>query len=215
EEALKHAAAEEGGSVEIQYLSSEELEGEEVEGYDGVVIPGGFGSRGVEGKMRAINHCRKNDIPVLGLCYGLQLMVVEFSRNVLGLDAASQEWGDEHDDLVVAELPEQKEVDEMGGTMRLGSYEADIEGQVAEIYGSDTATERHRHRYEVDPRYHGQLEENGLKISGKTRGGELAEYIELEDHPFFIGTQAHPEFTSTFQHPNPLYLSFISECVEK
>lgn len=214
EAALEHAAAEIGGSVEIEYMSSEGLEGGEVNAFDGVVIPGGFGSRGVEGKMNAIQHCRENDIPLLGLCYGLQLMVVEFSRNVLGLDAASQEWNQEGKELVISEMPEQKNIDAMGGTMRLGAYEAEIEGQVAEIYGSSSACERHRHRYEVDPQYHERLEENGLRVSGITRNGELAEYIEHEDHPFFIGTQAHPEFTSTFQSPNPLYLGFLESCTE-
>ncbi|MFB6213855.1 MAG: glutamine hydrolyzing CTP synthase [Candidatus Nanohaloarchaea archaeon] len=214
EEALKHAAADIGGSVEIEYLSSEDIDTGQLDRFDGIVIPGGFGSRGVEGKMDAIGHCREKGIPVLGLCYGLQLMVVEFSRNVLGLGAASQEFesGEEH--MVIAELPEQKDFKEMGGTMRLGAYDADIEGQVAEIYGSSTATERHRHRYEVDPAYHERLERNGLHVSGKTRGGKLAEYVELEDHPFFIGTQAHPEFTSRFQSPNPLYLAFIESCAE-
>ncbi|MFB6190363.1 MAG: glutamine hydrolyzing CTP synthase [Candidatus Nanohaloarchaea archaeon] len=214
EAALEHAAADIGGSVEIEYLSSEDLEGEEVEGFDGVVIPGGFGSRGVEGKINVIEYCRENGIPLLGLCYGLQLMVVEFARNVLGLDAASQEWGQEDMEFVISEMPSQKNVEAMGGTMRLGAYDAEIEGQVAEIYGSDTATERHRHRYEVDPAYHDRLEENGLRISGITRGGELAEYVELDSHPFFIGTQAHPEFTSTFQSPNPLYLAFMETSAE-
>ncbi len=215
EEALKHAAAELGGSIEIVQIPTEDFDQhdlERIDGFDGVVIPGGFGSRGVEGKIDIIEHCRENDIPVLGLCYGLQLMVVEFARNVLGLDAASEEFEDGHEDLVIAELPEQKNIDRKGGTMRLGAYTADVEGYVAEIYGSDTATERHRHRFEVNPEYHEPLQENGLKIEGWTKNGELAEYVSLENHPFFVGTQAHPEFTSSLQTPNPLYLEFVRSC---
>ncbi len=217
EEALKHAAAELGGSVEIEQLSTENVDDEklgEVDSFDGVIIPGGFGVRGVEGKIEIIEHCRKEGIPILGLCYGMQLMVVEFARNVLGIEsAASEEFAEEGDELVVSEMPDQKDVEEMGGTMRLGSYTAEIEGGVAEIYGSDTATERHRHRYEVDPAYHERLEAEGFRISGTTKGGKLAEYAELEDHPFFIGTQAHPEFNSSLQKPNPLYLAFLKSTV--
>lgn len=209
EEALRHSSAELGGSVEIEYLSSEGIKGSELDRFDGVIIPGGFGSRGVEGKIDAIEYCRENDIPILGLCYGMQLMVIEFARNQLGINAASEEFADEDDTLVVSEMSEQKDVEEMGGTMRLGAYTADIEGEVKRIYGSNTATERHRHRFEVDPQYHNELESNGLKISGTTKGGKLAEYVELPENSFFIGTQAHPEFTSTFQNPNPLYLEFM------
>jgi len=215
EEALKHAGAEVGGSIDIEYINTEEIEPRYLENFDGVVIPGGFGKRGVEGKIDAIRYCRENQIPVLGLCYGLQLMVVEFSRTVLGLDAASEEFEDGEKDLVVAELEGQKDIDEMGGTMRLGSYTADLEGQVRGIYGSDKATERHRHRFEVDPAYHSDLEENGLKVSGKTEGGDLAEYVELESADFFIGTQAHPEFNSSFEKPNPLYLEFVNVCSKR
>ncbi len=209
EEALKHSGAELGGSVEIEYVDSEKMDPEELREFDGVIIPGGFGSRGVEGKIEAIEYCRENGIPTLGLCYGMQLMVVEFSRNVLGLDAASEEFEDGHEDLVIAEMPEQKDVKEMGGTMRLGGYTANLGGRVKEIYGSDKARERHRHRYEVDPEYHDQLEGNGMKVTGKMQDRDLAEYVELNDHPFFIGTQSHPEFNSRFQDPNPLYLEFL------
>lgn len=213
EEALKHAAAATGGSIDIKYVDTEDFEPEKLQGVDGVVIPGGFGSRGVEGKIDAIEYCRQNDMPILGLCYGLQMMVVEFARNVAGIDATSQEWGEEGEELI-AELPGQKDVKNKGGTMRLGAYTADLEGRVAEIYGSETATERHRHRYEVNPDYHSVLERNGLNISGTTQGGKLAEYVEIPDHTFFVGTQAHPEFNSSFQKPNPLYLEFIKSASE-
>lgn len=209
EEALKNAAAELGGSVDIEYFETEELEPSELENYDGVIVPGGFGSRGVQGKIDAIKYCRENDIPLLGLCYGLQLMVIEFARNVLGLDASSEEFDEDAEELIVAEMPGQKKVDELGGTMRLGSYTADINGRVAEIYGGEKASERHRHRYEVNPEYHQELRENGMTISGTTKGGELAEYIELDGKDFFIGTQAHPEFNTSLMNPNPLYLEFL------
>lgn len=212
EEALRHAAADLGGSIEIEHVDTEDFEEEKLEDKDGVIVPGGFGSRGVEGKLDAIEYCRENDVPLLGLCYGLQLMVVEFSRNVLGLDAASEEFENGEEHLVVAELPGQRDIDKKGGTMRLGAYTARVEGQVAEIYGSDEATERHRHRFEVNPGYHERLEENGLKISGKMKNHDIAEYIELPENSFFIGTQSHPEFTSSFQEPNPLYLEFVKSC---
>lgn len=212
EEALKHAGAELGGPVDIDYLGTEEFDESMLEGYDGVIIPGGFGKRGVEGKIEAIRYCRENNIPILGLCYGMQLMTVEFARNVLGIEkAVSEEFatGEEGEEHVVAEMPGQKDIDEMGGTMRLGSYTAEIKGQVKEIYGQETATERHRHRYELNPEYHERLEDRGMKISGKMQSGELAEYVELPENRFFIGTQAHPEFTSTFENPNPLYKAFV------
>ncbi len=209
EEALKHAAAEKGGSVTIEHVETEQFNKKELESFDGVVVPGGFGSRGVEGKIEAINYCREQDVPLLGLCYGMQLMVVEFAQNVLGLEAASEEFETGEEDLVVAEMAEQKDVEEKGGTMRLGDYEAEIKGKVKEIYGSNKVTERHRHRYEVNPEYHEKLENKGLKISGKTVNSDLAEYVELRDNNFFIGTQSHPEFSSSFQQPNPLYKAFI------
>jgi CTP synthase len=209
EEALRHAAVEENGTINIEYINTENFSPKDLQGLDGVVIPGGFGSRGIQGKIDAIQHCRQNNIPVLGLCYGLQLMVVEYARNELGIDATSAEFGEENQEFIVKQMPNQENIEQKGGTMRLGSYTAQLEGQVQEIYGSREASERHRHRYEVNPEYHDQLEENGLKISGKTQNGDLTEYIEIEDHPFFIGTQAHPEFNSTFQKPNPLYHAFI------
>lgn len=213
EEALRHAAADLGGSVDVDYVDTEDFSENTLDGFDGVIIPGGFGSRGVEGKIDAINYCRKHDVPILGLCYGMQLMVVEFARNVLGINAASEEFSDEEEVDVVAEMQEQKDIDKMGGTMRLGAYTAEIEGQVSEIYGGGQATERHRHRFEVDPAYHERLEQNGMKISGKMSDGTLAEYLELPANSFFVGTQAHPEFTSRFEKPNPLYRAFLQNSI--
>jgi len=213
EEALRHSAVEMGGSVEIEQVDTEEFDPSVLEGFDGVIIPGGFGSRGVEGKIDAISYCRENNIPLLGICYGLQLMSIEFARTVLGLDAASEEFDEETSDLVVKEMADQKDIEAMGGTMRLGSYTAELQGQVKRIYGDKEISERHRHRYEVNPEYEQQLEKNGLKISGRNPDLGLAEFIELPENSFFVGTQAHPEFTSTFETPNPLYLEFLRSCV--
>ena len=213
EEALKHAAADIGGSVEIEYVDTEDFHPEDLEEMDGVIIPGGFGERGVEGKIDAIKYCRENNKPILGLCYGMQLMVIESARNQCGIeDAISDEWSRDGEP-VIAELPGQKDVEQMGGTMRLGSFTAELKGRVKEIYGSDEASERHRHRYEVDPDIHSVLEENGLIISGLMKEGTLAEYVERDDHQFFIGTQAHPEFNSSFQKPNPLYRAFVDASI--
>ncbi|PSH01762.1 MAG: CTP synthetase [Nanohaloarchaea archaeon SW_10_44_10] len=212
EEALKHASAELGGSVKIDYRDTENLQLENIDDYDGIIIPGGFGSRGVEGKMEVIRYCRENGIPILGLCYGMQLMVIEYLRSCRGMDAVSEEFENGEEHKVIAELPGQKDIEEMGGTMRLGAYEAEVEGKVKKIYGSERAVERHRHRYEVNPEYHDKLQNGGIKISGfSTENRDLAEYLEKRDHPFFIGTQAHPEFTSSFEEPNPLYLEFVEQ----
>jgi len=208
EEALKHAAADLGGSVQIEYVDTEDFSSEVLEGINGVIIPGGFGERGVEGKIDAIQHCRENDIPVLGLCYGLQLMVIETARNQKGIEATSEEWEKEGTNII-AEMPEQKNIDKKGGTMRLGACTAEVENQVKEIYGKEEVSERHRHRYEVDPEFHEELEDAGMKISGRTKNGKLAEYVEIPEKKFFIGTQAHPEFNSSLQKPNPLYRAFV------
>ena len=213
EEALRHSAVELGGSVEIEQIDTENFSPELLEGFDGVIIPGGFGSRGVEGKIEAINYCRRKNIPILGICYGLQLMTVEYARNVLGLDASSEEFDDEAEDLVVKEMQDQKYIEKKGGTMRLGAYDAEVKGLVKKIYGSEKISERHRHRFEVNPEYEDALESSGLKISGRNPDLGLAEFIELPEKNFFVGTQAHPEFTSGFENPNPLYLEFLRSCV--
>ncbi|MFB6180758.1 MAG: CTP synthase [Candidatus Nanohalobium sp.] len=216
EEALRHAAAEVGGDIQIEQIGTEEIQPEEdLQEFDGVVIPGGFGERGVEGKIDAARYCRENNKPLLGLCYGLQLMVVEYARNVLGLEAASREFEDGEEHIVIDEMPEQKDVEEMGGTMRLGSYTAKVEGQVKQIYGRKEVKERHRHRFEVNNEYVPKLQNEGLKVSGWNKEKDLVEYVELPENRFYIGTQAHPEFTSTFTDPNPLYLGFVKSFAEK
>jgi CTP synthase len=215
EEALKHAAAEQGGTIKIKYIDTENLQPSQIENLDGIIIPGGFGNRGIKGKIKAIKHCRKKQKPLLGLCLGLQLMVIEYAENKLGLNATSEEFAEPNEndeDYIIKKMPNQENIEQKGGTMRLGSYTAELKGKTKQIYQSKTASERHRHRYEINPEYHKQLEENGLKISGRNaQNPEIAEYIEHEDHPFFIGTQAHPEFNSTFTGSNPLFHAFVKQ----
>lgn len=217
EEALRHAGAHESAQIETELIDTEAIEDQEdakeaLSGFDGVVIPGGFGSRGIEGKIEIARYCRETDLPLLGICLGLQMMTVEYARNVCGLaDANTTEADEETPHPVIDILPDQQGIEEKGGTMRLGASKADLMdgSQVEQLYGSGTATERHRHRYEVNPAYHDNLTNGGLRISGSSDGGRLAEYIELPDHPFYIGTQAHPEFRSRLEEPNPLYHGLV------
>lgn len=204
EEALKHASAETGKTVEIEYVDSENPENPE--NFNGIIIPGGFGQRGIEGKIESLRKARKKNIPVLGICLGMQLMVIEFCRNVLKMDATSEEF-DQGGRKVVKKMPEQENIERKGGTMRLGSYTAELTGKISEIYGKNRVQERHRHRYEVDPELVTDLEEKGLKIQGYHQN--LPEFSWLENHKFYAGTQAHPEFTSTLENPNPLFREFI------
>ncbi len=217
-EALKHAGLEHGVEVETLWVDSEEMDGDHrdrLERADGVVVPGGFGSRGTEGKIAAIEHARENDVPFLGLCLGFQLAVVEVARNVAGMPRAhSAELDPETPDPVIDLLPEQKEVDDMGGTMRLGAYKTEIkEGTLAyDLYGN-SCTERHRHRYEVNPEYIPRLEEAGVVFSGTTKG--RMEILELPSHPYFVGTQFHPEFRSRPGRASPPFLGLVGGVVER
>jgi CTP synthase len=212
-ESLKHAGLEKRVDVDRQWVHSEDLvDGHDgqLAGVDGVVIPGGFGSRGTEGKIEAIRYCREQDVPLLGLCLGFQLSVVEFARNVLGLKGAhSAELDEDTPHPVIDLLPEQKEMDDMGGTMRLGAHETDLhEGTLArELYGASTCTERHRHRYEVNPEYIPDLEAAGMVFSGTS--GERMEVLELPDHSYFLGTQFHPEFRSRPTRASPPFVGFL------
>jgi len=186
--------------------------------FDGVIVPGGFGESGIEGKIAAIKYCRENKIPYFGLCYGMQLMVVEYARNVLGLSGAhTAEINPEAEHLIVDILPEQKALiaeGKFGGTMRLGSYEERIaDGTIAkEAYGADVVHERHRHRYEINPEYVEQLAAAGLVFSGKSPDGVLMEVAELprDTHPFMLGTQAHPELKARPLSPHPLFTAFLA-----
>lgn len=228
-ESLKHAAFAQGRKPELVWIDSEEYEKDikKLEGlkeYDGILVPGGFGSRGVEGKILAIEFCRKNNIPYFGLCYGMQLLVIEFARNVLGIhDANTTEVAPKTKSPLIDIMPEQKvnlRQKNFGATMRLGRYEAKLKkGTVAyEAYGkADSARERHRHRYEVNPQYIERLEKAGLVFSGTSPDGRLMEIAELpkNSHVFMLGSQFHPEFQSSLFKPHPLFLAFLKACVRE
>jgi CTP synthase len=210
-ESLKHAGRALSTEVKIAWLDAERYERSQLKDFDGILIPGGFGKRGIEGKIEAIRFARENKIPFLGLCLGFQLATVEYARNKAGItDATSQEFGD--GSHVIALLPEQEGLNELGGTMRLGNYTADIrEGTLAfKLYGERQITERHRHRYEVNPRYIKDLEKEGLVFSATNKN--RMECLELPDHPFFFATQFHPEFKSRPTRPSPPYLGFVEAC---
>lgn len=214
-EALKQAGIHNKTRINLSFIDAKEIEKngtKMLEDYSGIIVPGGFGSSGVEGKILAIKYARENNIPFLGLCYGLQLAVVEFARNVCGLEAHSTEINPYVKDKVIDILPEQKEVLDKGGTMRLGACKAVLKGRVKEIYGKEEIYERHRHRYEVNPDYHKILEEKGMILSGISPDCRLVEFVELP-LKFFVATQSHPEFKSTFLNPSPLFMSFVRACL--
>jgi len=218
-EALKHAGIEREVDVDVLWVDSDQMHDEHterLEAADGIIVPGGFGSRGTDGKIDAVRHARENNVPFLGLCLGFQMAVIEHARNVLGLeDANSAELDEETPHPVIDILPEQKEVDDMGGTMRLGAHETQIEPGTlaARIYADDSCTERHRHRYEVNPNYIDQLESEGLAFSGTA--GRRMEILEHEDHPFFFGTQFHPEFRSRPDRASPPFVGFLKAVVDR
>ncbi len=222
-EALKHAGAHNNAKIEIEWIDSKEFEKnppgiEKLKEFNGVIIPGGFGSSGVEGKISAIKFCRENNIPFLGLCYGLQLAVVEFARSICNLeDANTTEVNPLTEHPVIDILPEQKNILDKGGTMRLGAYKAILKenSKVSKIYNSTEISERHRHRYEVNPNYHEILKSHGMIFSGTSPDERLIEFIEIPEHKFFISTQAHPEFKSSLLKPAPLFKEFIKVCIQK
>ncbi len=221
-EALRHAAADQGLELDLVWVPSDELTGLLADSYledlDGIVIPGGFGYRGVEGKVQAIRFARENGVPLLGLCLGLQCSVIEFARNVLGLsDANSSEFDPTTPHAVIDLMASQEEVEDKGGTMRLGLYAAKLaEGsRVRELYGQELVYERHRHRWEVNNRYRKDLESAGMRLSGMSPDDNLVEYIELVDHPYFVGTQAHPEFRSRPDAPHPLFAGLVRAAAER
>jgi len=224
-ESIKHAAWSLKRKPEIYWLSAEDYEKnprklQELKKYDGVIVPGGFGTRGVEGKIKAIEFCRKKRIPFLGLCYGLQLAVVEFARNVCGFKGAcSTEFNSKCPYPVIDVMPEQKALikeKRMGGTMRLGAYRCKIAPKTIafKAYGKSEVSERHRHRFEVNNAYREALEAKGLVVSGVNPERDLVEIIELRNHPFFLGTQFHPEFKSRPLRPHPLFKEFIRAAIK-
>ena len=221
-EALHHAAAAVGRRLEIDWILSENLTGMLVPGVlgdlDGIVVPGGFGGRGIEGKISAISYARRTEVPFLGLCLGLQCAVIEFARNRLKLARAnSTEFDADTPHPVIDLMPSQEGVEDKGGTMRLGLYPASLTrgSMVQDLYQSDLVYERHRHRWEVNPRYRKALVEGGMVLSGVSPDGVLVEFIELPTHPFFVGTQAHPEFLSRPDHPHPLFRGFMEKAAAR
>ncbi len=212
-EALKHGGIEAGCKVRILWIDSEELEkaGDVEIDADGILVPGGFGKRGAEGKIKAIEYARENDIPFLGICFGFQLAVIEFARHVIGWEDANSSELAETEHAVIDLLPEQKEIDELGGTMRLGDIEVTIKpGTMAmKLYGREKIYERHRHRYEVNPDFISEFEKYGLIFSGYSDGGRRMEIMEYPKNKFFFGTQFHPEFKSRPYSPSPPFVGFV------
>ncbi|KSU60524.1 CTP synthetase [[Bacillus] enclensis] len=215
-EALRHAGYQFDSDIEVKWLNSELVDAENVAeklgDVDGILVPGGFGDRGVEGKIAATQYARENKVPFLGICLGMQLASVEYARNVLGLDGAhSAELNPDTPYPVIDLLPEQKDIEDLGGTLRLGLYPCKLtKGSKAyAAYDGEVVYERHRHRFEFNNHYREQMEDAGFIFSGTSPDGRLVEIIELEDHPWFVASQFHPEFTSRPTRPQPLFRDFV------
>ena len=221
-ESLKHAGFHHGAKVEIEWIQAEEVEGLLVAGrladLDGIVIPGGFGDRGFEGKVAAAGYAREHDIPCLGLCLGLQAMTIDYARNVMGLtDANSTEMNPTTAFPIIDLMHDQRDVSDKGGTQRLGAYYAILEpdSRVYRAYGEPVVSERHRHRYELNAQWKPRLEAAGLRCTGLSPDRRLVEFIEMADHPFWVATQAHPEFKSRPDRPHPLFRELVSHALAR
>ena len=221
-EALTHGGIANGAKVNLEFVDSETIDpnkvGESLGHADAVLVPGGFGERGVEGKIGAIRWARENDVPFFGICLGMQMAVVEYARHVLGYtDAHSREFNDQAEHVLIELMDEQQNVVDKGGTMRLGAWPCALRdgSKVAKLYGASDISERHRHRYEVNPSYFDSLEQAGLKITGRSPDGRLAEMIELNSHPYFVACQFHPEFKSKPLEPHPLFTAFVKAAIEQ
>ncbi|MEK6256435.1 MAG: CTP synthase [Chloroflexota bacterium] len=221
-ESLKHAGIEVGVDVHISWIHSAELEKgnkwDELKQADGVIVPGGFGSRGIAGKIEAAKYARENNIPYLGLCLGMQLMVIDFARQIFNdKDVNSTEFDPSTKHPVIDLMPEQRDITDKGATMRLGLYPCEIQkgSKAYNAYKEELIHERHRHRYEINNKYREKLEDNGMKFSGISPDGRLVEIAEITDHPFMLGTQFHPEFLSRPTRPHPLFLSFLKAVMEQ
>ena len=215
EETLRYAGAVLGCKVKIRWIEAPDLEDSkstsELEGVNGVLVPGGFGKRGAEGKIMSAKWARENNIPYLGVCFGFQLATIEFARSVLGLENAnSAELDPNGAHPVVNILPEQEGVKDMGATMRLGDHQIKVfKGKARDLYGKNIISERHRHRYEINPDYIKRIEEKGMKYTGKDNSGRRMEILELEEHPYYVASQFHPEFKSRPDKPSPLHLGLV------
>lgn len=221
-ESLKHAGYPNSATVNIKWVDSETVTNDNAakifSDVSGILVPGGFGTRGINGKIAAIKYARENNIPFLGLCLGMQLSIVEFVRNVVGYrDAHSIELDPSTTHPVISLMPDQEGITDIGGTLRLGSYPCvlDKESKAYELYGSELIHERHRHRYEVNNDFRKDLTENGMKLSGISPDGRIIEMIEIPSHPFFVATQAHPELKSRPNRPHPLFLGFVEAALDK
>ena len=218
QEALIHGGIANDVGVDISWVSSDSFSSAEaareiVSRYDGVLVPGGFGVRGVEGMVEAIREARESGVPFFGICLGMQTAIIEFARNVCGLDDShSSEFAPECSDPVISLMESQQHVTDMGGTMRLGAYPCRLTrgSRAAEIYGVAEVSERHRHRYEVSNAYRDTFVQHGMRLSGLSPDGQLVEIVELPDHPWFIGCQFHPELQSRPTRPHPLFAGFIA-----
>ena len=205
--------------MNIEYFSSDvdELNKNELKHLDGILVPGGFGNRGIDGMLEAIKYARTHNIPFLGLCLGMQLSIVEFARDVIGYnDAHSAELDPDTTHPVIHIMPEQIDVENIGGTLRLGSYPCVLnkDSKAYKLYGSEEIQERHRHRYEFNNEYRDVLTQNGMMLSGLSPDGRIVEMVEIPDHPWFIATQAHPELKSRPNRPHPLFRGFIEASLE-
>ncbi|MFW5896948.1 MAG: CTP synthase, partial [Bacillota bacterium] len=228
-EALVHAGIHHGVNVKIDWVDSETLESRDPEIVEsrlresfgdvaGIVVPGGFGYRGIEGKIEAIRYARENRVPFLGLCLGLQCSVIEFARNVVGLERAnSTEFDHDAPHPVIDLMPEQKDLDRLGGTMRLGTYPCELapDSLAARAYGQSMVQERHRHRYEINNEYRDALARAGLRATGVWPEADLVEIMEIEDHPWFLGVQFHPEFKSRPNRVHPLFRDFLGSALRE
>jgi CTP synthase len=219
-ESFIHSGVENNVKVKIKWIDSEKVEREGAERYldgvKGVLVPGGFGDRGIEGKILAVQYARENKVPFLGICLGLQCSVIEFARNVCGLEAGSSEFDPDVPHPVIDLMLEQRKKSKMGGTMRLGAYPCQLkkDSLAHRLYGTEKIEERHRHRWEVNNEYRDLLEKNGLKISGVSPDGDLVEIVEIKDHPFFIASQFHPELKSRPQRAHPLFKGLVAAALK-
>lgn len=215
-ESIKHAGYKNLVNTDIELVDSEQITKENVKDiigkYNGIIVPGGFGDRGIEGMIETIKYARENKVPFLGICLGMQMAVIEFARNVLKLeDANSEEFEENCKNAVIHIMKEQKEIRKKGGTMRLGAYPCKLkkDSKAYNIYGKEEISERHRHRYEYNNKYRMEMEKAGLKIAGTSPDETLVEMVEIKNHPFFAACQFHPEFKSRPDKPHPLFVSFV------